>query len=160
MNFRLLALVSAACVVTASGAWAQAEVLVKCDGVGPGQRYTREEGWKPWPNPDRSIIITRTKGKLALELTGDQPVSSGAVFALPQHDIKTFRVVGRDGVQNFHVVEGLYSGKPELKHTIFGARDGSGVFHMTEATLNNCTVVASDVALEKPTAASSPPPKR
>ena len=66
-----------------------------------------------------------------------------------RHNIETFRVLGHDGVQNFHVVLGLYSGKPELKHTIFGARDGSGVFNMEENTLDSCSVVAADVAVVK-----------
>jgi hypothetical protein len=151
MRGKLAALaIGALTAVMASAASADPEVLVKCDGAGPGQRFTRDGGWQPFPNPDRSIVITRDKGKLALELTGDDPISSRGVFALPQHGIQTFRVLGRNGVQNFHVVQGLYSGKPEVKHSSFGGRDGSGVFHMTETTLENCSVVSTDVAVEKP----------
>jgi hypothetical protein len=156
MRFRLAAVALGAAVALAGAVRAEPEVLVKCDGGGPAQRFTRDTGWKPYPNPDKSIVITRNNGKLAMELTGDKPLSSGAVFALPQHNITTFRVLGHDGVQNFHVVLGLYSGKLELKHTIFGGRDGSGVFHMEENTLDNCSVVGSDVAVEKPTAAGPP----
>jgi len=158
MTFKLAAvLATGASLALAGAASAQIEVLVKCDGSGPGQRFTRDGGWQSFPNPDRGVIITRNKGKLAIEVTGDRPFSSGAVFALPQHDIKTFRVLGRDGVQNFHVVKGVYSGKPELKHTIFGGRDGSGVFHMEEYTVENCSVVSPDVAVEPPASAGAPP---
>jgi hypothetical protein len=149
MRFRLAALALAAGVALVGAARAEPEVLVKCDGSGPAQRFTRDTGWKPYPNPDRSIVITRDKGKLAMELSGDNPISSRAVMALPQHEITTFRVLGHNGVQNFHVVQGLYSGKPELKHSIFGAKDGSGVFHQEETTLENCSVVAADVAVVK-----------
>ena len=149
MKLIVAALAIAAGVALATAAWADPEVLVKCDGSGLGQRYTRDGGWQPFKNPDRSLLITRDKGKLAMELAGDAPISSGAVFAIPQHQIATFRVLGHNGVQNFHVVEGVYSGKPEVKHTIFGGRDGSGVFHMTETILDNCTVVSPDVAVEK-----------
>ena len=61
-------------------------------------------------------------------------------------------MISRDGVQNFHVVQGLYSGKPELKHSVFGARDGSGVFNMRDSTLTECSVISPDVAVEKPAA--------
>ena len=149
MRFRLAAWALGAGVALAGAVRAEPEVLVKCDGGGLAQRYTHATGWKPYPNPDRGIVITRNNGKLAMELSGDKPLSSGAVFALPQHNIETFRVLGHDGVQNFHVVLGLYSGKPELKHTIFGARDGSGVFNMEENTLDSCSVVAADVAVVK-----------
>jgi hypothetical protein len=155
MRLKLAALAIGASIAVAGSASAQIEVLVKCDGTGPGQRFTRDGGWQSFPNPDRSAIITRAKGKLAIEVAGDKPFTSGAVFALPQHDIKTFRVMGGDGVQTFHVVQGLYSGKPELKHSIFGGRDGSGVFHMEEYTLDNCSVVSPDVAVEKSAPAGS-----
>jgi len=141
-------------------ALADPEVLVKCDGAGPAQRYTNADKWQPMPNPDRSIVITRDKGKLSMELTGDQPITSHAVFALPQHNITTFRVLGRDGVQNFHVVQGLYSGKPELHHNVFGARDGSGVFNMRDSTLTDCSVISPDVAVEKAGAGTAEAPKR
>lgn len=155
MGLKLAALAIGASIAVAGSASAQTEVLVKCDGTGPGQRFTRDGGWQSFPNPDRGAVITRAKGKLAIEVAGDKPFSSGAVFALPQHDIKTFRVLGGDGVQNFHVVQGLYSGKPELKHSIFGGRDGSGAFHMEEYTLDNCSVVSPDVAVEKPAPAGA-----
>lgn len=157
MRLKLAALVIGASITVAGSGSAQSEVLVKCDGTGPGQRFTRDGGWQSAPNPDRSAVITRANGKLSIEVSGDKPFTSGAVFALPQHDIKTFRVLGHDGVQNFHVVQGLYSGKPELKHSIFGGRDGSGVFHMEEYTLDNCSVVSPDVAVEKPAPAGAAP---
>jgi hypothetical protein len=149
MRFRLAALALGVGVVAAGAAWAEPEVLVKCDGAGPAQRFTRDGGWKPYPNPDRSLVITRDKGKLAMELAGDNPISSRAVMALPQHEIKTFRVLGHNGVQNFRVVTGLYSGKPEVRHTIFGAKDGSGVYHQEQISLTNCSVVSPDVVAPK-----------
>jgi hypothetical protein len=142
----------------AGAARAEPEVLVKCDTPGVAQKFTRDGGWKPYPNPDRSIVITRDKGKLGMELVGDNPISSRAVLALPQHAITTFRVLGHNGVQDFHVVQGLYSGKPELKHTTFGAKDGSGVYHQEEITLTNCTLVDADVAVPK--AVAGPPAKK
>jgi hypothetical protein len=157
MRFRLAALALGASAVFAGAARAEPEVLVKCDSPGPAQRFTRDGGWKPYPNPDRSLVITRDKGKLAMELTGDNPISSRAVMALPQHEIVTFRVLGHNGVQNFHVVTGLYSGKPEVKHTIFGAKDGSGVFHQEQISLTNCSVVSPDVVAVKE--AAGPPGK-
>jgi hypothetical protein len=149
MNIRLAGLALGASMALAHTALADSEVLVKCDAAGPGQRYTNAGGWQTIPNPDHSIVITRDKGKLAMELAGDLPISSHAVFALPQHEITTFRVITRDGVHNFHVVQGLYSGKPELKHSIFGARDGSGVFNMRDTVLTDCSVVSPDVAVGK-----------
>ena len=157
MRLRRAALaLGAGLVAVAGAARAEPEVLVKCDVAGPANRFTRDGGWKPYPNPDRSLVITRDKGKLAMELTGDNPISSRAVMALPQHEITTFRVLGHNGVQNFHVVTGLYSGKPEVRHTTFGAKDGSGVYHEEQASLTNC-VVSPDVATPKETA--GPPGK-
>jgi hypothetical protein len=149
MRLGLAAVAMGAAMFAAGAAAADPEVLVKCDGAGPGQRFTNAGGWQPFANPDRAITITRDKGKLLLELEGEKPISTRAVFPLPQHAIKTFRVLGREGVQNFHVVQGLYSGKPEVKHTIFGAKDGSGVFHQEETMLENCSVVAADVVVVK-----------
>jgi hypothetical protein len=149
MRFRLAILALGAAVALAGAARAEPEVLVKCDGAGPAQRFTRDGGWKPYPNPDRSLVITRDKGKLAMELAGDNPISSRAVMALPQHEITTFRVLGHNGVQNFHVVTGAYSGKPEVRHTTFGAKDGSGVFHQEQIALTNCSVVSPDVMAPK-----------
>jgi hypothetical protein len=156
MKFATAALALGAALAVAGTAWADPEVMVKCDGVGPAQRFTRDTGWKPYPNPDRSIVITRNKGKLAMELAGDAPISSGAVLALPQHDITTFRVLGHNGIQNFHVVLGAYSGKPELKHSTFGAKDGSGIYHQEETTLTNCSVVNADVAVPKEAVGPAP----
>jgi hypothetical protein len=154
MKFATAALALGAALAVASSALprparAEPEVMVKCDGVGPAQRFTRDTGWKPYPNPDRSIVITREKGKLGMELVGDAPISSHGVLALPQHEITTFRVLGHNGIQNFHVVLGAYSGKPELKHSTFGAKDGSGTYHQEETTLTNCSVVNPDVAVPK-----------
>jgi hypothetical protein len=158
MRLGLAGMVIGAAMLAAGAASADPEVLVKCDGAGPGQRFTNAGGWQPFENPDRAITITRDKGKLLLELQGEKPISTRTVFPLPQHEIKTFRVMGRDGVQNFHVVKGTYSGKPEVKHSVFAARDGSGVFNMLDLTLVNCTVVSPDVAVEPEAAA--PPAKR
>ncbi len=152
MTFRLAALALGVSLAVSGAACADPEVLVKCDGVGPAQKFTRETGWKAYPNPDRSVVITREKGKLGMELTGDNPISSRAVMALPQHEITNFRVLGHNGIQNFHVVQGLYSGKPELKHTTFGAKDGTGTYHQEETTLTNCSVVDADVSVPKETA--------
>ena len=156
MNFRLAALALGGSVALAGAARDDTETLVKCDTPGVAQRFTRETGWKDYPNPDRSVVITRDKGKLAMELAGDNPISSRAVMALPQHAITTFRVLGHNGVQNFHVVLGVYSGKPELIHTTFGAKDGSGVFHQEQTTLTNCTLVDADVLVEKPVVGAAP----
>src|SRR5207248_8531857 len=104
MKLTLAGLAMGAAVAAAGAALADPEVLVKCDGAGPGQRFTKAGGWQPFENPDRAITITRDKGKLLLELQGEKPISTRSVFPLPQHEIKTFRVLGRDGVQNFHVV--------------------------------------------------------
>jgi hypothetical protein len=158
MTFRRAAVALGAAIALAGAARAEPEVLVKCDSPGPALRFTRDGGWKPYPNPDKAIVITRDKGKLAMELEGDNPISSRAVMALPQHEIVTFRVLGHNGVQNFHVVTGLYSGKPELRHTIFGAKDGSGVFHQEQISLTNCPVVSPDVA--PPEDEAGPPGKQ
>jgi hypothetical protein len=156
MKFATAALALGAALAVAGIAWADPEVMVKCDGVGPAQKFTRDTGWKPYPNPDRSIVITRDKGKLAMELSGDNPISSKAVLALPQHEITTFRVLGHNGIQNFHVVLGAYSGKPEVKHSTFGAKDGSGTYHQEETTLTNCSVVNADVSVPKEAVGAAP----
>ena len=80
-----------------------------------------------------SVVNIRTAG-----FNGDRGEASGVV-------------IDRDGVivTNFHVVRGIYSGTPELKHSVFGARDGSGVFNMRDTVLTDCSVVSPDVAVGK-----------
>ena len=159
MKLELAGLAVGAAMLAAGAAQADPEVLVKCDGAGPGQRFTNAGGWQPFANPDRAITVTRDHGHLLLELQGEKPISTRTVFPLPQHAIRTFRVMGRDGVQNFHVVKGAYSGQTEVKHEIFAARDGSHVFNMLDLTLVNCTVVSPDVDVE-PEATAAAPAKR
>lgn len=150
VKLRLAGLAIGASIALANSAWAATEVLVKCDGVLPqGQRYTVDNGWQPFPNPDRSVTITRTDGKLSVQLDGDRTYTSRLVFALPQSNIKTFKVLGQNGIERFQLVEGLGSGKPEMRHTISGGSDGSHHFNIRVTTLDNCSVISPDVAVEK-----------
>jgi hypothetical protein len=165
MNFRLARLALGASLLLAGGAVASSaladpEVLVKCDGVGPGQRFINAGGWAAYPNPDHSVTITRDKGKFAIELTGDVPLSSHAVFALPMQNIEKFRVLGRDGVETFYLVTGANSGKTQLKHSIYGGKDGSHLFNIRVTTLDRCTVVSSDVVVGKEVPDARPETKR
>ena len=144
----------------AGGARADPEVLVKCDTVKPtGQRYTRDGGWQPFDSPDRSVIITGDKGKFSIDVTGEAPFTSHTVFALPMHHTEKFRVLGHDGLETFYVVIGANSGKPELKHSIYGGKDGSHIFNIRVTTLDHCDVVSPDVAVGKEGAASTEAPK-
>lgn len=159
MNIRLASLAGAAAAVLAGQAWAGPEVLVKCYSAKPiGQHFTNTGGWQPFDPPDHAVTITRDKGKFFIEVAGDAPFSSHLVFPLPQIHTERFRVMGHDGVENFYLVTGASSGKTELKHTIFGGKDGSHAFNIRVTTLDHCTVVSPDVAVtaEVPGA----PPKR
>ncbi len=149
MNCRLAGLVICASMLFAAGASAEPEILVKCDGAGPGQRFTNAGGWQSFANPDRSIVITRDKGKFAIELAGDEPFTSHAVFALPMKNIEKFRVFGHDGVETFYLVTGANSGKTELKHSIYGGKDGSHLFNIRVTTLDQCSVLSGDVVVGK-----------
>jgi len=138
------------------GAWAEPQVLVKCDGALPqGMKFTRDTGWKPYPNPDRAVTITRDKGKFAVQLEGEAAYSSGTVLPLPMVGIKTFKVLRSDGPELFHLEKDPASGKPILKHTIRGGRDGSHLYNIRETILANCPVVSADVVVAEPAAPGS-----
>ena len=137
--------------------WAEPEVLVKCDSARPvGQRFTSAGGWQAFDPPDRAVTIVRDKGKYAIEVAGDAPFTSHLVFPLPQIHTERFRVMGHDGVENFYLVTGANSGKTELKHSIFGGKDGSHLFNIRVTTLDNCTVVSPDVAVMPETPGAAP----
>ena len=134
---------------------AEAQVLVKCDGPLPdGMKFTRETDWKPYPNPDKSVTITREGGKFAIELTGEAGYRSNLVFPAPIQNIRSFKVLRSDGAELYHLEKGD-GAKPILKHTIRGGRDGSGKYNIRETILANCTVVASDVVVSEPQAAGA-----
>lgn len=140
---------------SACAAFAEPEVLVKCDGPLPeGMKFTRDTNWKPYPNPDKSVLITRDKGKFAVELVGETSYVSNAVFALPMHDTRSFRVLRSDGAELFHLEKGE-GGKPILKHTIRGGRDGTGKYNIRETILANCSVVGPGVVVSEPQAAGA-----
>jgi hypothetical protein len=165
MKTRLVGLATAAGLalapaLAASSAWADPEVMVKCDGdLAQGMRFTAASGWQPFANPDRSVVITRDKGKLAIIVEGDLAYSSGAVFALPQSGVRSFRVMRGGGSEYFHVEKDAATGKPVLKHTIRGGRDGSHVYNIREMTLNNCPVISPDVVVNAPAVPGSTPEK-
>jgi len=158
MNCKLAGLVICVSTLLGAGARAAPEILVKCDGAGPGQRFTNAAGWQPFANPDRSVVITRDKGKIAIELVGDEPLSTRAVFALPMSNIEKFRVLGHDGAETFYLVTGANSGKTELKHSIWGGKDPNHIFNIRVTTLDQCSVVSPDVVIGKegPSAAAKP----
>jgi hypothetical protein len=137
----------------AQGAWADPEVVVKCDGhLADGMRFARDTGWKPYPNPDRAVTITRDNGKFAIAVEGDLPYTSNLVIPLPQVGIKTFKVLRSGGNEEFHLEKDPATGKPLLKHTIRGGRDGSHVYNIRETILANCPTVSPDVMVAEPTA--------
>ena len=115
---------------------------------------THATDWKPYPNPDRSVTITREGGKFGIEVEGETSYASHAVFAMPMQNIKTFKVLRSDGAEQFHLEKGE-GGKPILKHTIRGGRDGSHVYNIREMILANCPVVAPDVVVSEPGAADT-----
>lgn len=142
-------------LMTANAAWADPEVLVKCDGPLPNaMRFSRETDWKPIPNPDRSVTITRDKGKFAIEVTGDLAYRTNLVFPSPVQKIERFKVLRGDGSEQFHLEKGD-GGKPILKHTIRGGRDGSHTYNIREMILATCSVVSSDVVVGEAQAAGA-----
>jgi hypothetical protein len=160
MKTGLAGLAMIAGMALAHGAWADPEVMLKCDGALPeGMRFTAAGGWQPFPNPDRSVVITREHNKYALVVEGDLAFSSGAVFALPQVGIRSFKVPRPRGSEFFHLEKDRASGKPILKHTISGGRDGSGKYNIREMTLNNCSSVSPDVVVTEPVTAGATPEK-
>lgn len=139
----------------ASAAWADPEVIVKCDApLAEAMRFTRETDWKPFPNPDRSVTITADKGKFAIEVTGDLGYRSNLVFPSPVHGVRSFKVLRSDGSEMFHLEKGP-DGKPILKHTIRGGRDGSHVYNIREMTLAGCSIIGPDVVVGEPQAAGA-----
>jgi hypothetical protein len=142
-------------VAPAHAAPAEPQVIVKCDSpLADGMKFTRETNWKPYPNPDKSVTITRTGGKFGIELTGETAYSSNLVFPSPIQGIRTFKVLRSDGSEQFHLEKGD-GGKPILKHTIRGGRDGSHVYNIRETILANCSVVSPDVVVSEPQAAGA-----
>lgn len=131
---------------------AEPQVIVKCDGpLADGMKFTRETNWKPYPNPDKSVVITRDKGKFAIELMGETAYTSNLVFPSPVQNIRTFKVLRSDGNEQFHLEKGE-GGKPILKHTIRGGRDGSHLYNIRETILANCSIVSPDVVVAEPQA--------
>jgi hypothetical protein len=154
----LLAMWAAAAL--AGAAWAEPEIMVKCDSTKPtAQRFTRDGGWQPYESPDRSVIITREHNKFAIEVTGDVPLTSHAVFPLPMLHTERFRVLGHDGVETFYLVTGANSGKTELKHSIYGGKDGSHVFNIRVMTLDHCETVSPEIVIGREGQASTAAPK-
>lgn len=148
MTFRLAILVGAAAVVLAGQAWADPEVLIKCDSAKPiGQRFTNTGGWQAYDPTDHAVTISKDKGKYFIEVGGDAPFTSHLVFALPQIHAERFRVMGHDGVENFYLVTGANSGRTELKHSIYGGKDGTHAFNIRVTTLDRCTVVSPEVVV-------------
>lgn len=139
----------AALIAAAGAARAEPEVIVRCDTPAPeAMRYTNAGGWKPMPNPDRAVTITRDKGKFAIQLEGEAGYSSGSVFPLPMDHIERFRVLRIDGTEIFRLEAGA-DGQPTLKRTIRGGRDGTHVYNIRQMTLTHCPVVSSDVVVAK-----------
>jgi hypothetical protein len=153
MRLRLGGLAIGVSIALAGSAWADPEVLLKCEGKAPqGQRYTVAGGWQPFPNPDRAVTVTRDKGKLNVTLDGERSYSTLLVFAIPQTGIKTFKVLGQNGIERFQLFENPNTGKPELRHTISAGTDGSHVYNIRVTTLDTCSVIGADVAVNKPEA--------
>ena len=157
MKLQLLGLVMGAATALAGGAWAQAQVLVKCDSPPPqGQRYTIAGGWQPYPNPDRGVTISRAKGKFTVEVEGEHPYVTQLVFPIPLTQTRIFKVLGQNGVERFQLFEGP-AGKPQLRHTITAGSDGSHVYNIRVTTLEACAVVSPDVVVSKPEAPGATP---
>jgi hypothetical protein len=160
MKTGLAGLTIATALALAHGAWADPEVMVKCDAALPqGMRFTAATGWQPFANPDRSVVITREHNKYAIAVEGDLAFTSGAVFALPQVGIRAFKALRTGGSEYFHMERDPATGKPVLKHTIRGGRDGSHVYNIREMTLGSCSVVSPDVVVTEPATAGSTPEK-
>jgi hypothetical protein len=160
MKLGLAGLAAGAGLALTHGAWADPEVMVKCDGpLADGMRFTSAGGWQPFPNPDKAVTITREHNKYAVAVEGELAFTSGAVFALPQIGIRSFKALRSGGSEYFRVEKDPASGKPVLKHTISGGRDGSGKYNIREMTLANCSTVSPDVIVGAPAAAGSTPEK-
>jgi len=144
---------AAGVVLTLAGAaWAEPQVIVKCDGPLPdGMRFTSETGWKPFSNPDTGVTITRDKGHFTLTVTGEGAYSTNTVLPLPLQNPKAFKALRGTGNELFHLEKGE-GGQTVLKHTIRGGRDGSHVYNIRETILANCPVVAPDVVVSDPSA--------
>lgn len=156
MKIGLGILAAGGALALASGALAEPQTLLKCDGALPmGQRYTVKGGWQPFPNPDKAVTVIRDKGKLTITVEGGQPFTTQLVFALPQVGTKTFKVLGQNGVERFQLFESATPGRPELRHTITGGSDGSHVYNIRVTTLGACSVVSPDVAVQKPAPAGA-----
>ncbi len=160
MKTGLAGLAVIAAMALAHGAWADPDVMIKCDGALPdGMRFTAAGGWQPFPNPDRSVTVTRDHNKYAIAVEGELGFTSNTVFALPQVGIRSFKVLRSSGSEYFHVEKDPASGRPILKHTISGGRDGSGKYNIREMTLSACATVSPDVVVTEPAAAGSTPEK-
>jgi hypothetical protein len=160
MKLGLAGLAAGAALALAHGALADPEVIVKCGGALPeGMRFTAAGGWQPFANPDTGITITRDHNKYAIAVEGELAFSSGAVFAMPQVGIRSFKVLRPGGSEFFHLEKDPASGKPILKHTIRGGRDGSGKYNIREMILANCSTVSPDVVVTEAAAAGSTPEK-
>ncbi len=161
MKTGLSMLTLAASLLLAQAASAEPEVMVKCDAALPqGMRFTAAGGWQPFDNPDRSVVITREHNKYAIAVTGDLAYTSGAVFALPTEGIRSFKVLRPGGSEYFHLEKDPASGKPILKHTIRGGRDGSHVYNIREMTLADCSTVSSDVLVAEASAPGAAAPEK
>ena len=160
MKIGLGALAIGVCITLAGSAWADPETLLKCESKAQeGQRYTVAGGWQPFPNPDRGVTVVRDKGKLTVTLDGERSYSTLLVFALPQVGIKTFKVLGQNGIERFQVFENPSTGKPAVRHTITAGSDGSHVYNIREMILGTCSTVSPDVVVTEPAAAGSTPEK-
>lgn len=160
MKVRLTGLAAIGALALAHGACADPEVMLRCDGALPdGMRFTSAGGWQPFPNPDKSVTVTREHNKYAIAVEGELAFTSGAVFALPQVGIRAFKALRPGGSEYFRLEKDPRSGKPILKHTISGGRDGSHVYNIREMTLTNCATISPDVVVTEPAAAGSTPEK-
>ncbi len=160
MKTGLAGLILAVSIGVAHGALAAPEVLVKCDGALPdGMRFTSATGWQPFANPDRSVVITSDRGKLSIAVEGELAFTSNTVFALPQVGIRSFKVMRSSGSEYFHLEKDAATGKPVLKHTIRGGRDGSHVYNIREMILANCPTVSPEVVVTEPAAPGASPEK-
>ena len=161
MKTGLAMLTLAAGVALAYAACAEPEVIVKCDGALPqGMRFTAAGGWQPFANPDRSVVITREHNKYAIAVEGDLAFTSNAVFALPQVGIRAFKVLRSGGSEYFHLEKDQATGKPILKHTIRGGRDGSHIYNIREMTVGGCSTVSPDVVVAEASAPGAAAPEK
>ncbi|THD58648.1 hypothetical protein [Phenylobacterium sp.] len=155
MRIAMGAAAAGVALALAGAARAEPQVIVKCDGpLTDAMRFTHDTGWKPFPNPDAGVTITRDKGRFGIEVKGEDSYSSSAVLPMPLQNPKSFKVLRGTGNELFHLEKGD-GGKPVLKHTIRGGRDGSHVYNIREMILANCSVVAPDVVVSEPGAADT-----